>query len=101
MPHHVYANNNEVASKSADGTTRALATDVCISPGPPPPPGGVPVPYNNTCYARDLTKVTKTVFIKGKGAAMEDYSYFSTSTGDEPATLPLKKGVISLSLIHI
>jgi len=98
MPHHVYANNNEVASKSADGTTTAIATDVCISPGPPPPPGGVPVPYNNTCFAKDLARVTKTVLIQGKGAALENYSYFSTSVGDEPATFPLKKGVVSGAL---
>ena len=98
MPHHVYANNNEIASKSADGTTTAIATDVCISPGPPPPPGGVPVPYNNTCFAKKLARVTRTVLIKGKGAALENYSYFSTSIGDEPATPALKKGVISSAI---
>jgi len=98
MAHHVYANNNEVASKSADGVTTAIATDVCISPGPPPPPGGIPVPYPNTCFAKDLTRVTKTVLIKRKGAALENHSYFSTSTGDEPATFPLKKGIISSAL---
>jgi hypothetical protein len=98
MAHHVYANNNEVASKSADGITTAIATDVCISPGPPTPPAGIPVPYPNTAFAKDLARVTKTVLIKRKGAALENYSYFSTSTGDEPATFPLKKGVISGAL---
>ena len=95
MPHHVYANSNEIASKSADGKSAFAFPDVCISPGPPPPPGGIPIPYPNTCFAKDLTKITKTVFIKGMGAALENHSYFSTSTGDEPATYPLKKGIVS------
>ncbi len=95
MPHFVFANDNEIASKSADGISPAAFPDVCISPGPPPPPGGIPIPYPNTCFAKDLTKVSKTVFIKKKGAALENKSYFSKSTGDEPATLPLKKGVVS------
>lgn len=98
MPTHVYANNSEIASKSADGKSPVAFPDVCISPGPPPPPGGIPLPYPNTCFAKDLTKITKTVFIKGKGAAMEKYSYFSKSTGDEPATDPLKRGVVSSAL---
>ena len=99
MPHHVYANNDEIASKSADGKSVSAFPDVCISPGPPPPPGGIPVPYPNTCYAKDLTRLTKTVMIKGKGAALENYSYFSRSTGDEQATLPLKRGVVSSNLM--
>ncbi|MFK7767239.1 MAG: PAAR-like domain-containing protein [Mariniblastus sp.] len=98
MPHHVYANDDEIASKSADGKSPVAFPDVCISPGPPPPPSGIPIPYPNTCFAPDLTKVSKTVFIKRKGAALEDHSYFSKSTGDEPATQPLLKGVVSSAL---
>ena len=98
MPHHVYANDNEIASKSADGKSPVAFPDVCISPGPPVPPSGIPVPYPNTCFAKDLTKISKTVFIKKKGAALENHSYFSKSIGDELATDPLKKGVVSGAL---
>jgi hypothetical protein len=33
------------------------------------------------------------VFIKGTAVALKDVSYFSTSTGDEPATEAFQKGV--------
>lgn len=92
MPHHVYANNNEICAKSADGTS-TLATDVCFSPGSPMP--GVSVPYMNTCKASDVTNGSKTVFIKGMEVCLEDKSYFSTSYGDEPATQGMMKGTAS------
>lgn len=92
MPHHVYANDNEICSKSADGTS-ILAVDVCFSPGAPMP--GVPVPYMNTCKASDIANGSKTVFIKGGEICLEDRSYFSTSYGDEPATQTMKKGTVS------
>lgn len=93
MPHFVFANGNEIATKSADGASIACQPDVCFSPGAPMP--GVPVPYPNSVFARDLDNLSRTVFIKGTGAAREDKSYFSTSYGDEPATPGLKKGAIS------
>ncbi|WP_437484891.1 PAAR-like domain-containing protein [Sorangium sp. So ce1014] len=93
MPHFVFANGNEIASKSADGASLACQPDVCFSPGAPLP--GLPVPYPNSVFARDLDNLSRTVFIKGTGAALEDKSYFSTSYGDEPATPGLKKGVIT------
>ncbi|MGK4000773.1 PAAR-like domain-containing protein [Sorangium sp. So ce1024] len=93
MPHYVFANGNEIASRSADGASIACQPDVCFSPGAPMP--GVPVPYANSVFARDLDNLSRTVFIKGTGAALEDRSYFATSYGDEPATHALKKGVIS------
>ena len=92
MPHFVFANNNEICSKSADGTS-SLAVDVCHSPGAPMP--GVPVPYMNLCKAGDVTNGSRTVFIKGMEICLEDKSYFSTSYGDEPATKGLKKGTVS------
>jgi hypothetical protein len=93
MPHHVYANGNEIAAISADGASVACQPDVCFSPGAPMP--GVPVPYPNSVFARDLTNVSRTVFLKDKGAALEDKSYFATSYGNEPATPGLKKGTVS------
>lgn len=95
MSHHVFANNQEICSKSASGTSTA-AVDVCFSPGPPPP--GVPVPYVNTCKASDITNGSKTVFIKDMEICLEDKSYFATSYGDEPATPGLKKGTVSSSV---
>ncbi len=93
MPHFVFANDNEIASKSASGVSSACAPDVCFSPGPPPP--GVPVPYANTVLAKDLDNLSRTVFFKGTGAALEKDSFFATSYGNEPATPGLKKGTVS------
>lgn len=93
MPHFVFANDNEIAAKSADGSSLACQPDVCFSPGAPFP--GVPIPYPNSVFARDLDNLSRTVFLKGMGAALEDKSFFATSYGDEPATPGLKKGVVS------
>lgn len=92
MPHFVFANDNEICAKSANGTSD-LAPDVCFSPGSPMP--GVPVPYMNSCKAGDLTNGSKTVFIRGMEICLEDKSFFSTSYGDEPATKGMKKGTVS------
>ncbi|MBK8255874.1 MAG: DUF4150 domain-containing protein [Polyangiaceae bacterium] len=92
MAHHVYANDNEICSKTADGKS-VMATDTCFSPGAPYP--GVPVTYMNMCQASDVTNGSKTVFIMGGEICLEDKSYFATSYGDEPATQALKKGVVS------
>ena len=95
MPHHVYANGNEICSKSAEGKSE-LAVDVCYSPGAPMP--GVPVSYMNMCQAADVTNGSRTVFIKGKEICLEDKSYFATSYGDEPATQGLARGVVSAAV---
>jgi hypothetical protein len=93
MPHYVFANGNEIAAQSADGASIACAPDVCFSPGAPMP--GVPVPYANTVRAADLANLSRTVFFKGTGGALEDISFFATSTGNEPATPGLKKGTVT------
>ncbi len=92
MQTHVYANDREICSKAADGKSMAAFPDVCWSP-PPAPAGPVPIPYPNTTFARDLSNGTKTVFICGTQVAQKDKSFFSTSTGDEPATMGLPKGI--------
>jgi len=94
MAHHVYANDNEIASKSADGKSTAAFPDTCFSP-PTPPASGVPIPYPNTCFACDISNGSRTVFIAGMEIALQHKSYFRTSTGDEPSTPGLKKGVNS------
>jgi hypothetical protein len=102
MATHVYANSNEIASKSADGSSRHAFPDVChtppatASPTPIKPfPPGVPIPYPNSCHASDITNGSRTVFILGKEIALENHSYFSVSEGDDAATKKLAKGIIS------
>ena len=94
MQTNVYANDLEIASKAADGKATGAFPDVCWSP-PSPPAGPVQLPYPNTVHARDITNGTSTVFICGKEVAIEDHSYFATSTGNEPATEAFPKGVLS------
>jgi hypothetical protein len=91
METHVYANDEEVCSKSADGKSSCAFPDPCWSP-PPPKPGPILVPYANTAYAKDLVNGTDTVFIHNQPAALKNVSYFSTSTGNEAATTAFKKG---------
>src|SRR5690554_5164000 len=97
MPHHVYANSMEIASASSDGKSPTAFPDVCFSP-PTPPATGVPIPYANTCYAKDITNGSTSVFIAGKCIAQEDKSYFSKSVGDSSATQTLKKGIVSANV---
>ncbi len=92
MQTHVYANGREVASKAADGKASAAFPDPCWSP-PAPGAGPVLLPYPNTVFARDITNGTATVKVCGTEVALEDHSFFSTSTGNEPATQAFKKGV--------
>ncbi len=92
MQTHVYANSLEIASKAADGKSVSAFPDPCWSP-PPPKGGPIVVPYPNTVFARDITNGTNTVFICNQEVAIEDQSYFATSTGNEPATSAFQKGV--------
>lgn len=91
MQTHVYANAREIASKAADGKAVSAFPDPCWSP-PPPNAGPVLIPYPNTVFARDITNGSATVFICGSEIALEDHSYFATSTGNEPATQAFNKG---------
>lgn len=102
MVTHVYANGREIASKSADGSSKHAMPDVChtppatASPTPIKPfPPGVPVLYSNTCHASDITNGSRSVFILGKEIALENHSYFSVSEGDDFATKKLAKGIVS------
>ena len=90
----VFANGDEICCQASDGKSPVAFPDVCVSP-PPPPAGPVPLPYPNTAFASDLANGSTTVFIKSSAVALKDQSYFSTSTGDEPATEAFTKGVVS------
>ena len=91
MPTHVYANDEEIACRAADGVATTAFPDPCWSP---PPPNGGPalVPYGNVAYARDIINGTATVFIGGQTVAIEDKAYFAASTGNEAATYAFQKG---------
>ncbi|WP_269632147.1 DUF4150 domain-containing protein [Pelomonas sp. BJYL3] len=93
METHVYANDNEICSKAADGKA-TVPTDPCWSP-PPPSAGPVVVVYPNTAKAADLAQGSETVDICGTPVALRDKSYFSTSTGNEAATRQFPMGVAS------
>lgn len=94
MQTHVYANGMEIACKAAasDGVSPQAFPDPCWSP-PGPAAGPIVIPYPNTCYANSISNGTRTVFICGQEVAIEDQSFFSTSTGNEPATQAFRKGV--------
>lgn len=89
MDTRVYVNEREACSKASDGVSTAAFPDPCWSPGPSV------VPYPNTSKADALSNGTATVFIQNSMVAQEDRSFFSTSTGDEPATNGLAKGVMT------
>ncbi|WP_167081417.1 PAAR-like domain-containing protein [Massilia aquatica] len=94
MQTHVYANNQEIACKAAgnDGVSPQAFPDPCWSP-PGPGAGPIVIPYPNTCFADSISNGTSTVFISGKEVAIEDQSFFATSTGNEAATNAFGKGV--------
>jgi hypothetical protein len=93
MHTHVYANDQEIASKAVggDGASNSAFPDPCWSP-PAPSAGPVVISYPNSCKATHITNGTATVFICGKEVARADQSYFSTSTGNEGATQAFAKG---------
>lgn len=97
MPTHVYANNNEVASKAADGKSIAAFPDVCFSP-PAPPVGPMPLPYPNTGEVKDTDSGTAKVFVKDKMSGMAGDSHMTKSMGDEAATQNFNKGMITGAL---
>jgi hypothetical protein len=95
MANEVYANNEEVACKAADGKSICCFPDVCMTPPEnPATPPGVPVPYPNTGLASDTTDGSKSVKISGKEIMLKNKSYFKKSMGDE-AGCAAKKGVVT------
>lgn len=97
MSTNVYANGDEICCKSADGKTSVAFPDPCWSP-PPPPAGPIVLPYPNSAGPSSLKKGSSTVRIKRSAVALTDRSYFSTSTGDEPATPAFQKGLLTRKL---
>jgi hypothetical protein len=95
MANNVFANNEEVACKAADGKSICAFPDVCMTPPEnPATPPGIPVPYPNTGLASDTTDGSKSVQISGKETMLKNKSYFKKSLGDE-AGCAAKKGVVT------
>jgi len=91
----VYANSQEVSSKSMGGKSICEFPDVCFTPPTTPAtPPGVPLPYPNTGMAGDTTEGSKSVKIGGEEIMLKDRSSFKQSTGDEAGAAP-KKGMIN------
>jgi hypothetical protein len=91
----VFANSNEIASKSMGGKTICNLPDVCFTPPQTPAtPPGVPIPYPNTGMCSDTSEGSRTVKIGGEETMLKNRSAFKQSTGDEAGAAP-KKGVVS------
>lgn len=86
MGNKVFANGNEIASKSSDVKVTAAFPDVCLTP-PPPPAGPLPVPYPDSSFAKDMQSGSSSVKIGDGEVMLKDHSFFKTSPlGDEAAT---------------
>lgn len=91
MKTNVFANNNEICSRAADGQSAVAFPDPCWSP-PAPSAGPLLIPYPNTAFANQLENGSTTVFICGTPVALKNISYLANSIGNEPATLAFAKG---------
>lgn len=87
----VFANSQEIASKSMSGKSICEFPDVCWTPPQTPAtPNGVPIPYPNTGYASDTTDGSSSVTIGGQEVMLKDVSYFKKCMGDEAGKAPQK-----------
>ncbi|MBK9259436.1 MAG: DUF4150 domain-containing protein [Polyangiaceae bacterium] len=78
----INVNNLTLCHKDSGGISIATLPDVCKTP-----PNGVPIPYPNIAYARDLAKGTQTVVADGGNMCANYGSEFSKSTGDEAGSI--------------
>jgi Domain of unknown function (DUF4150) len=92
MSTNVFANGNEICSKTANGRSLAVFPDPCWSP-PAPPASGIVIPYPNTALAKSLEEGSTTVLICKEPVALRDVSYLANSLGNEPATYVFQKGL--------
>jgi hypothetical protein len=91
MGNTVFANSNEIASKSMSGKSICQFPDTCFTPPQTPAtPTGVPIPYPNTAFASDTSDGSKSVVIGGEEVMLKDKSFFKKSSGDEAGSAPNK-----------
>lgn len=95
MGNSVFANAQEISSKSMGGKSICQFPDVCFTPPQTPAtPTGVPIPYPNTGIAGDTTDGSRSVQIGGEEVMLKNRSSFKQSTGDEAGSTP-NKGLIN------
>jgi hypothetical protein len=82
----INVNKLSLCHKGSGGITIATLPDVCLTPP------GIPVPYPNVAFSKDLAQGTTTVFADGGNSCAIAPSIFATSSGDEPGTMG---GVVS------
>lgn len=88
MPVTINVNGLTLVHKASEGISQATLPDVCLTPP------GVPVPYPNISFSKDLADGTTTVLVDGGNMAANLGSMFATSIGDEPGVMGgVKSGV--------
>ena len=87
MPVTINVNKLSLCHQGSDGLAVASLPDVCLTP-----PLGVPVPYPNVAFSKDLAQGTTTVFADGGNSCAVGPSTFAPSVGDEAGAMG---GVVS------
>ncbi|MCU0633503.1 MAG: DUF4150 domain-containing protein [Gemmatimonadaceae bacterium] len=87
MPVTVNINRRSLCHRGSQGVSRATLPDVCKTPG-----NGIPLPYPNVAFSRDLVQGTKSITADGRKMCAKYGSRFKKSTGDQPGRLG---GIIS------
>jgi hypothetical protein len=82
MPVTININGLTLCHKGSDGLVHNTLPDVCKTPGK-----GIPIPYANEAYSRDLVKGTTTVFADGGNMIANLGSEFCKSIFDEPGSM--------------
>lgn len=83
----INVNGLSLCHKGSGGKAHSTLPDVCKTPG-----NGVPVPYQNEAYSRDLVKGTTATFADGGNMIANSGSQFARSVYDEGGSMG---GVIS------
>ncbi|WP_281375121.1 DUF4150 domain-containing protein [Pseudaquabacterium terrae] len=78
----INVNGLTLCHRASEGISRNTLPDVCKTP-----PKGVPIPYANIAYSKDLAKGTTTVFADGGNMIANYGSIFAKSIGDEPGSM--------------
>ena len=78
----INVNGLTLCHRGSDGVSRNTLPDVCKTP-----PYGVPRPFSNTAYSKDLANGTATVFADGGNMIGNFGSIFARSTGDEGGSM--------------
>lgn len=78
----INVNGLTLCHQGSGGVSRNTLPDVCKTPDK-----GIPLPYQNEAYSRDLVKGTVTVFADGGCSIANDGSQFAKSVFDEAGSM--------------